>query len=155
MLCATLVTDGHNRVVPLRPEFISPQDGSDKQNCELNAGKRWLRQNMQRYQHLRPIYLADDLFAHQPFCQERLALGGDFLFTAKQSSLPTLYDYLSGLQLKRKFTLNLIAFAFHTVCDQVCALWHQARNRISRRQRFFTTLMVLTTTSTLPTGNNY
>ena len=104
VLCATLAADGHSCVVPLCPEFVRPQDGSDKQDCELNAGKRWLRKNLQRYRPMRPIYLADDLFAHQPFCQELLELGGEFLFTAKPSSDPTLYDCLDGLQLKRKIT---------------------------------------------------
>ena len=40
-------------------------------------------------------------------------------------------------------TLNLISFACHTVCDQVCTLWNPARSRISKRQRFFTTKIVL------------
>jgi hypothetical protein len=32
MLAATLVAPGHNRAVPLQPEFIVPQDGHDKQD---------------------------------------------------------------------------------------------------------------------------
>ena len=41
-------------------------------------------------------------------------------------------------------TLNLIAFAFHGACDQLCALWYKARQRCSRRKRFFYTMDVLT-----------
>jgi hypothetical protein len=37
-----IVSPGHARVVPLRPEFITPQDGQAKQDCEINAAKRWL-----------------------------------------------------------------------------------------------------------------
>jgi len=37
-----LVSPGHSQVVPLRPEFITPQDGQAKQDCEINAAKRWL-----------------------------------------------------------------------------------------------------------------
>jgi hypothetical protein len=37
LLAATLVAPGHNRVVPLIPEFIVPQDGHDKQDCESRA----------------------------------------------------------------------------------------------------------------------
>jgi hypothetical protein len=29
-------------VIPLVPEFITPQDGSEKQDYELAASKRWL-----------------------------------------------------------------------------------------------------------------
>jgi hypothetical protein len=41
MLSATLVAPGHDKVVPLEPEFIVPQDGTDKQDCENMAAKRW------------------------------------------------------------------------------------------------------------------
>ena len=41
-------------------------------------------------------------------------------------------------------TLNLIAFAFHGACDQICTLWKKARDECSRRMRFFQTLDFLT-----------
>ena len=31
---------GHNRAMPLEPEFIVPQDGHDKQDCESRAARR-------------------------------------------------------------------------------------------------------------------
>src|SRR5271163_258966 len=34
MLSATVVTPGHSKLVPLMPEFIAPQDGAEKQDCE-------------------------------------------------------------------------------------------------------------------------
>jgi hypothetical protein len=37
LVSATLVAPEHNRVVPLEPEFIVPQDGHDKQDCESRA----------------------------------------------------------------------------------------------------------------------
>jgi hypothetical protein len=36
-------------VVPLRPEFIRPQDGQAKQDCEINAAKRWLAAHAAQY----------------------------------------------------------------------------------------------------------
>jgi hypothetical protein len=42
MVAATLVAPGHNQVVPLEPEFVVPQDGHDKQDCESMAARRWL-----------------------------------------------------------------------------------------------------------------
>src|SRR6202044_2519716 len=36
MLSATVVTPGRSKGVPLAPEFISPQDGAEKQDCERN-----------------------------------------------------------------------------------------------------------------------
>jgi len=37
-----IVSPSHREVVPLRPEFIIPQDGHIKQDCEIAAAKRWL-----------------------------------------------------------------------------------------------------------------
>jgi hypothetical protein len=36
-----LVKPGLDKVIPLAPEFVQPQDGVAKQDCELNAAKRW------------------------------------------------------------------------------------------------------------------
>src|SRR4051794_21156647 len=41
LLCATIVAPGRAQVVPLEPEFIRPQDGHDKQDCESRAVRRW------------------------------------------------------------------------------------------------------------------
>jgi hypothetical protein len=37
-----IVASGNPRVIPLEPEFITPQDGHEKQDCENVAAKRWL-----------------------------------------------------------------------------------------------------------------
>ena len=39
---ATLVAPGHETVLPLPPEFVRPQDGASKQDCEPMAAGRWL-----------------------------------------------------------------------------------------------------------------
>ena len=64
VLCATLVGIGHSDVLPLRPQFITPQDGDQKQDCETKAAYRWFDQNAARYASLRPN-LGDDLYANQ------------------------------------------------------------------------------------------
>ena len=79
MLAATLVAPGHDKVVPLEPEFIVPQDGAEKQDCENRAAKRWLATHGQRYAALDPVYLGDDLFSRQPLCQAVLDAGGHFV----------------------------------------------------------------------------
>src|SRR5208337_4672111 len=37
MLAATLVAPGHDKVIPLEPEFIVPQDGAEKTSCPFPA----------------------------------------------------------------------------------------------------------------------
>jgi Transposase DDE domain len=87
-----IVSPSHSQVVPLRPEFITPQDGQVKQDCEIAAAKRWLATQAERYGSGNVTLLGDDLYAHQPFCRQVLCHGFHFLFTCK----PTSHTYLSG-----------------------------------------------------------
>jgi len=97
MLAATLVAPGHDKVIPLEPEFIAPQDGAAKQDCENMAAKRWLAAHGPRYAKLEPVFLGDDLFSRQPLCQAVLDAGGDFIFVCKPSSHPLIQEYLRGI----------------------------------------------------------
>ena len=99
MLAATMVAPGHDKVIPLEPEFIVPQDGTVKQDCENMAAKRWLAAHGQRYGALDAVYLGDDLFSRQPLCQAVLDAGGHFIFVCKPSSHPLIQEYLSGADL--------------------------------------------------------
>ena len=96
MVSGALVAPGHDRALPLEPEFISPQDGADKQDCESRAMLRWLAAHGPKYARLQPIYMGDDLSSRQPTCEAVRALGAHFLFTAKPSSHKTLYSWLDG-----------------------------------------------------------
>lgn len=96
---ATLVAPGHATVLPLPPEFVRPQDGAKKQDCEPNAARRWLSRVGRDYAWLRPVYLGDDLYGHQPMCADVLAAGGSFIFGCKPSSHKTLTEYLTGVDL--------------------------------------------------------
>jgi len=100
MLGATLVAPGHDKVIPLEPEFIAPQDGAEKQDCENAAAKRWLAAHGAQYARLNPIYLGDDLFSRQPLCADVLAVGGHFIFVCKPSSHPLIQEYLTGVNLQ-------------------------------------------------------
>ena len=254
VLAAALVGPGHPHALPLRPEFISPQDGDRKQDCETKAGYRWLRGNAARYAALSPVYLGDDLYAKQPMCRLVLEAGADFIFRVKTDDHKTLFEYLAGMDWPRRtveqrtprgrpnkefhylwsscklplaggsnplqvyyaelqiknagarkptaiyrfvtsirpgphnvaeivacgrtrwkienetfnilknqgchiehnfghgenglsntlLTLNLLAFTFHAVCFQLCALWLAAQRQCCRRRRFFLTLDLFT-----------
>jgi hypothetical protein len=99
MLAATLVAPGHDKVIPLQPEFIVPQDGAEKQDCENRAAKRWLAAHGQHYAALDPVYLGDDLFSRQPLCQAVRDAGGHFIFVCKPASHPLIQEYLHGAEL--------------------------------------------------------
>ena len=99
-LGATIVAPGHQQVLPLPPEFIAPQDGAEKQDCERNAAKRWLARHGPAVAHLRPIFLGDDLFACQPIATAIQQAGGNFILTCKPASHQTIAEYLHGAELE-------------------------------------------------------
>lgn len=103
-----IVSPAHTQVVPLRPEFITPQDGQVKQDCEITAAKRWLGAHAARYSTGNDTLLGDDLYAHQPFCRQVLLHGFHFLFTCKPTSHASLYQWVEALEPGRQLhTLKL------------------------------------------------
>ena len=99
-LGASMVAPGHKQVLPLPPEFIAPQDGAEKQDCERNAAKRWLARHGAGLAHLQPVYLGDDLFACQPIVAAIHDAGGNFILTCKSTSHQTVAEYLHGAELQ-------------------------------------------------------
>lgn len=99
-LGASIVAPGHKQVLPLPPEYIVPQDGAEKQDCERNAVKRWLTRHGPSVIHLRPVFLGDDLFACQPIAAAVQQAGGNFIFTCKPTSHRTIAEYLNGAELE-------------------------------------------------------
>ena len=85
-------------VIPLAPEFIEPQDGHQKPDCELNASKRGLQQWGNRLSALRVTILGDDLYSHQPFCEVLLAQRMDFLLVCKPDSHVTVSEWVNYLE---------------------------------------------------------
>lgn len=100
-LAATVVAPGQSKVVPLRPEFIAKQDGAEKQDCERAAVARWHKAHGARLKPLRPIYLADGLFACHSVVQMLADGGDDFILTCKETSHKALYDFIDGAEPER------------------------------------------------------
>ena len=98
VITPVIVKPGHHQVVPLEPEFITPQDGHGKQDCESAAAKRWISHYATRYKHLGVTLLGDDLYSRQPLCEAVLGAKLNFLFVCKPQSHQTLYEYLDALQ---------------------------------------------------------
>lgn len=94
---ASIVKPGKKEVFSLPPEFITPQDGSNKQDCEWNALKRWLDRFSDRCKKYNPIYLGDDLYSKNEICMRILQSEGHFIFTCKDTSHKTLMEYRKGL----------------------------------------------------------
>lgn len=85
-----IVAPGNPHVLPLPPEFITAQDGHEKQDCERAASKRWVTQHAAHYARWNAVLMGDDLYANQPLCEHVLAHHLHFLFVCKPESHPTL-----------------------------------------------------------------
>ena len=104
-LAGAVVKPGCNKVVPLAPEIIWNTDGEKKQDCELTAGKRWLKAHWQEYDWLKPTLLGDDLYSNRPFCEKIVQNGWSFIFTCKEESHPWLTETILNSYL-------------HEVCEE-------------------------------------
>lgn len=93
-----ITAPGQATVLSLPPEFITPQDGSEKQDCEQNAAKRWLKKQHSWFESQAVTVLGDDLYSRQPMCQTCLDQGYNFILVCLVASHPSLYDWLSYLE---------------------------------------------------------
>ena len=93
-----IVAPRQAQVIPLPPEFIQPQDGQDKQDCEIAAGKRWLHTWGTHYAPWGVTILGDDLYCHQPYCEAAIAQGFHLLLACKPDSHATLYEWLADFE---------------------------------------------------------
>ena len=97
LITPVVVSPGNEHVVALEPEFILPQDGHEKQDCEMQAAKRWLGKHARRYSGKGVTILGDDLFSRQPFCQLLQDNHFHFILVCKPDTHPILYETLDFL----------------------------------------------------------
>jgi hypothetical protein len=102
ILAGTLVRPGKTEVLPVMGELIRNGDGEGKQDCELNAMKRWIIKHASEYKWLKPTLLGDDLFSNYPVCKLVLEHGLSFIFTCKPSSHPWLTETVNYSYLEEK-----------------------------------------------------
>jgi hypothetical protein len=97
VLMAVLSAPGQKHVVCLEPEFITPQDGHAKQDCEQAAIKRWVQAHAEEFAPRSVTILTDDLHCHQPTCELFRKHQMYFILTCKEDSHTTLYEELALL----------------------------------------------------------
>src|SRR5262249_52311890 len=90
-----VVCPGRSEVIALPPEYIMPQDGHAKQDCEQVAGKRWLQKHAEAIAPHHVTLLGDDLYSKQPFCTLALRKGFNFILVCKPDSHPKFYERLA------------------------------------------------------------
>ena len=124
MLTPVIVAPHQNKVIPLPPEFIVPQDGHAKQDCENAAAKRWLRQYGATYRAHKITILGDDLYATQPICEVLLEEGLPFILVCKPDSHATLYAALAQRTLGKD--LHQVTHTVHSAAGVTHATYRYA-----------------------------
>jgi hypothetical protein len=96
-LTPVIVQPGNETVISLEPEFIVPQDGHEKQDCEIQAAKRWVEKWGDFYAKRNVTILGDDLFSREPYCRLLIDKHFHFILVCKPDSHPQLYQTVDFL----------------------------------------------------------
>jgi len=97
----TIVHPMLRKVLPLMQEFISNDDGdatkSNKQDCEVNAAKRWL-EKFQALSGFKIIIMGDDLYSSEPMIKATIEKNHSYIFICKEDSHKVLYEYVNAIK---------------------------------------------------------
>jgi hypothetical protein len=92
MLGAVIVHPDFSEVIPLMPEPIQRQDGQDKNDCERNAGRRWLKQFRKDHPHLPIIVIEDALSPNAPHIRDLRDCHTHFILGVKEGDHKHLFE---------------------------------------------------------------
>jgi hypothetical protein len=95
---AAIMNPGMRQVIPLAPEEVKNTDGKEKQDCEINAGKRLLARLRKSHPKLPLIIVADSLYSKQPTIEEITALHMNYILVAKPEDHKKLMEWVNGLR---------------------------------------------------------
>jgi len=85
------------QVLPLAPESIQNTDGTKKQDCEINAGKRLVADIRRRHPKLPIIITGDDLYSKQPFIDAVKQARMSYILVAKPTDHKELFQRVHKL----------------------------------------------------------
>ncbi len=98
ILQCMLAKPGFSTVFPLDSEEICKQDGHDKQDCEINAGKRLIERLRASHPHMDIIIVGDGLYSHVPFILLLRKCKFSFLLVAKPDDHVAMMDEIKCLR---------------------------------------------------------
>ena len=94
MFGACIVHPSKRNVIPLCPETILNRDGSEKNDCERNACKRFLENFRREHPHLKAILLEDGLSSNAPNIQMIEKHELSYILVAKPGDHKWLFEQL-------------------------------------------------------------
>jgi hypothetical protein len=82
------------QVLPLMPEEIRNTDGSEKQDCEINAGKRFIQKLRQDHPRLKITLGWDGIASKQPMIEAARKAEMNFIFVAKPDDHTIMMEWI-------------------------------------------------------------
>ncbi len=98
ILQPVLVHPDKRQVIPLAPEQIKNEDGTQKQDCEINAAKRVLKKIRAAHPKLKIIIGGDGLYSKQPFIDRLKENRMSYVLVAKPDDHKEMNEWLEELR---------------------------------------------------------
>jgi hypothetical protein len=95
MLGAALIHPDKREVIPLMPEPIVKQDGTNKNDCERNAAKRFITKFRQDHPHLKVIVTEDSLSSNAPHIEMLQAHDVHYILGVKEGDHAFLFNQVA------------------------------------------------------------
>src|SRR6266705_1992748 len=104
MLGAAIIHPDCREVIPLMPEPIVQQDGTDKNDCERNAAKRFLVKLRQDHPHLKVIITEDALSSNAPHIETLHDHQLHYILGVKEGDHPLLFSQVQAAEQAGRVT---------------------------------------------------
>jgi Transposase DDE domain len=98
MLGAVLLHPDRREVIPLMPEPIIKQDGTEKNDCERNAAKRFLSKLRQDHPHLKLIVTEDSLSSNAPHIRTLIEHDCHYILGVKEGDHGYLFAQVAAAE---------------------------------------------------------
>ena len=104
------------QVLPVMPESIANTDGTDKQDCESNAAKRFIKNLRQAHPRQGFLVVGDGLMSHQPMIESFIDEGCHFLFVAKPGDNKFMFEWLDDFYELLSYQFVYEKGGYHDYC---------------------------------------
>src|SRR6266699_622035 len=104
MLGAALIHPDFREVIPLMPEPIVKQDGTEKNDCERHAAKRFIAKLRQDHPHLKFIIIEDSLSSNAPHIETLHDAGCHYILGVKEGDHAYLFKQVQAAAQEGRVT---------------------------------------------------
>ncbi len=98
MLTAAIIHPHLKTVIPVAPEAIIRQDGASKNDCEMNALKRWVQSFREKHPHLKVILNLDGLYGNNKIISLLRGSQIPFIIVVSETLQTGLFNYVNGAE---------------------------------------------------------